>query len=60
MDIARGIVPLVVLASSSILLNYKVETCTPIHDNIRELVTWERKEHGITIFVNLRLSLVSN
>jgi hypothetical protein len=23
----------------------KVET--PIHDNIRELVTWERKEHGV-------------
>ena len=28
------------------MLGYtKVET--PIHDNIRELVTWERKEHGV-------------
>jgi hypothetical protein len=25
----------------------KVET--PIHDNIRELVTWECKEHGVNI-----------
>ena len=24
---------------------YKVET--PIHDSIRELVTWECKEHGV-------------
>jgi hypothetical protein len=24
---------------------HKVET--PIHDNIRELVTWECKEHGV-------------
>jgi hypothetical protein len=24
---------------------YKVET--PIHDNIRELITWECKEHGV-------------
>ena len=24
----------------------KVET--PIHDNIRELVTWDCKEHGVT------------
>jgi hypothetical protein len=26
---------------------YKVET--PIHDDIRELVTWECKEHGVNI-----------
>jgi hypothetical protein len=26
---------------------YKVET--PIHDSIRELVTWECKEHGVNI-----------
>jgi hypothetical protein len=26
-------------------LSYKVET--PIHDNIRELITWECKEHGM-------------
>jgi hypothetical protein len=29
----------------------KVET--PIHDNIRELVTWECKEHGVTIIMNV-------
>jgi len=26
-------------------LKFKVET--PIHDSIRELVTWECKEHGV-------------
>ena len=26
---------------------YKVET--PIHDSIRELITWECKEHGVNI-----------
>jgi hypothetical protein len=25
----------------------KIKAETPIHDNIRELVTWECKEHGV-------------
>jgi hypothetical protein len=28
-------------------LNYLSKVKTPIHDNIRELVTWECKEHGV-------------
>jgi hypothetical protein len=28
-------------------LNYLSKVETPIHDNIRELVTWECKEHGV-------------
>jgi hypothetical protein len=36
------------LVQCSLRTNYtKVET--PIHDNIRELVTWECKEHGVNI-----------
>ena len=33
-----------VTVSKLVIIN-KVET--PIHDNIRELVTWECKEHGV-------------
>ena len=38
---------------------YKAET--PIHNNIRELVTWECKEHGvqiINVLANLKGSVV--
>jgi hypothetical protein len=33
------------LQMNRLSLRTKVET--PIHDNIRELVTWECKEHGV-------------
>ena len=47
--IKRYAVPLCALPTPHAIWNgmygFKVET--PIHDNIRELITWECKEHGV-------------
>jgi hypothetical protein len=35
------------MVSSAFLYKNKSKVETPIHDSIRELVTWECKEHGV-------------
>jgi hypothetical protein len=42
-------VGLVFRVGSSILLHPTLKVETPIHDSVRELVTWECKEHGVNI-----------
>jgi hypothetical protein len=37
------------LLNEKACVNKVIKVGTPIHDSIRELVTWECKEHGVNI-----------
>jgi hypothetical protein len=38
-----------ILSLSTVSLLVAIKVDTPIHESIRELVTWECKEHGVNI-----------
>jgi hypothetical protein len=35
--------------NSSSFISFTIRVGAPIHDSIRELITWECKEHGVNI-----------